>query len=267
VLDDVGAILIIAVFYSSALSLAGFGVLGLAAVVALQALGVRSPWAYVAPAAATWGGADAAGVHPTLAGVLVGLMTPARVWYGPARLLAAAGATLDALREKAGAPGRAPTAPRRPERAAAGVGLAVNFLPHQTPDEELLDSLRDKLSLGEAYEAVKTVLLASTAKSSPAPNLTRRRRHGGSPLRKTRAPVGARRGTPLASSSVWQGALRSARRRLPGTRGRPDRGAAALPGRLPRPRGPVATPEGRARPLPPRLRREIPGPRRERDLG
>jgi NhaA family Na+:H+ antiporter len=46
--------------------------------------GVRSPWAYLPPALATWAGAYAAGVHPTLAGVALGLMTPARSSPGDA---------------------------------------------------------------------------------------------------------------------------------------------------------------------------------------
>ena len=36
----------------------------------MQKLGVRSPWAYLLPALVIWGGAYAAGVHPTLAGVV-----------------------------------------------------------------------------------------------------------------------------------------------------------------------------------------------------
>ena len=37
------------------------------------------------PALVTWGGAYAGGVHPTLAGVVVGLLTPVEAWLGPGR--------------------------------------------------------------------------------------------------------------------------------------------------------------------------------------
>jgi NhaA family Na+:H+ antiporter len=48
----------------------------------MQAIGVRSPWAYALPALVVWGGACAGGIHPTLAGVLVGLLTPVKAWLG-----------------------------------------------------------------------------------------------------------------------------------------------------------------------------------------
>jgi NhaA family Na+:H+ antiporter len=84
VIDDVGAILVIALFYSGDIQLVGFGevVLGLSLLAALQLFGARSPWAYVAPAFVIWLGMYVAGIHPTLAGVVVGLLTPARPWLG-----------------------------------------------------------------------------------------------------------------------------------------------------------------------------------------
>jgi NhaA family Na+:H+ antiporter len=84
VIDDVGAILVIALFYSSNIQLGGFGLalIGLCLLIALQLLGARSPWAYVAPASLIWLGMYVAGIHPTLAGVVVGLLTPARAWLG-----------------------------------------------------------------------------------------------------------------------------------------------------------------------------------------
>ena len=89
VIDDVGAILVIAVFYSSELSALGFAILGLGVllVLLLQLLGVRSPLAYLLPGIAVWSGAYLGGIHPTLAGVIVGFMTPVRAWYGTEGLL------------------------------------------------------------------------------------------------------------------------------------------------------------------------------------
>jgi NhaA family Na+:H+ antiporter len=102
VIDDVGAILIIAIFYSPTLAPVGLLVVsgGVATIVAMQLLGVRSPWAYVTPAAIIWGGTYVSGVHPTLAGVVVGLMTPVRPLLGRRQLIEHADASLAALRKQ-----------------------------------------------------------------------------------------------------------------------------------------------------------------------
>ena len=88
-IDDVGAIVVIALFYSAELPSLGFAILGLGIllILALQLFGVRSSLAYVIPGFAIWIGAYAGGIHPTLAGVIVGLMTPADAWYGAERFL------------------------------------------------------------------------------------------------------------------------------------------------------------------------------------
>jgi NhaA family Na+:H+ antiporter len=84
VIDDVGAILVIAVFYSTGFEPSGLGVagLGVAGILALRAAGVRPPALYVAPGLVVWAGIYASGVHPTLAGVVVGLLTPVQAWLG-----------------------------------------------------------------------------------------------------------------------------------------------------------------------------------------
>ncbi|MHA7112791.1 Na+/H+ antiporter NhaA [Pseudomonas promysalinigenes] len=78
IIDDIIAVLIIAVFYSGGLDYSGFGVaaVGLLLVIGLQKIGVGSAWAYVIPGAITWVGMLMTGAHPTLAGVVLGLMTP-----------------------------------------------------------------------------------------------------------------------------------------------------------------------------------------------
>jgi NhaA family Na+:H+ antiporter len=100
VIDDVGAIIVIAVFYSSGIVLAGFVVagIGFALVLGMQALGVRSAWAYVIPGVVVWAGAYAAGIHPTLAGVAIGLMTPVRAWLKQDVFIERAKASVSTLR-------------------------------------------------------------------------------------------------------------------------------------------------------------------------
>jgi Na+:H+ antiporter, NhaA family len=85
VIDDLGAIVVIAVFYTAGFEVRGLLVAagGLGGVLLLQRVGVRAKSAYVLPALVAWAGVYAAGIHPTIAGVAVGLMTPVRAWLGP----------------------------------------------------------------------------------------------------------------------------------------------------------------------------------------
>ena len=78
IIDDVIAVLIIAFFYSGGLDPSGFAIAGagIIMVVALQRIGVGSAYAYVIPGAVVWIGLLVTGAHPTLAGVVLGLMTP-----------------------------------------------------------------------------------------------------------------------------------------------------------------------------------------------
>lgn len=78
IIDDLIAVLIIAVFYSGGLEPAGLAVAGAGCLLALafQRVGVGSAWPYVIPGALVWGGLLLTGVHPTLAGVVLGLLTP-----------------------------------------------------------------------------------------------------------------------------------------------------------------------------------------------
>jgi len=89
VIDDLEAILVIALFYSSGISLGGLGVtaIGVLGLFALRWLGVRAKPAYVVPGVVVWAGVYAAGIHPTIAGVLVGVLTPVRPWLGPEGLV------------------------------------------------------------------------------------------------------------------------------------------------------------------------------------
>ena len=87
IIDDIAAILVIAFVYSSGIALPGMAIAaaGVLGVLGLQSLGVRSVPAYLLPGAVVWFGMLRAGVHPTLAGVLLGLLTPATTAFGRAR--------------------------------------------------------------------------------------------------------------------------------------------------------------------------------------
>jgi len=84
IIDDIGSILVIALFYSGSVEPSGFltiaaGILG---VVLLQRFGVRRASIYVVPGIVVWLGFLETGVHPTIGGVVVGMLTPVRSWLG-----------------------------------------------------------------------------------------------------------------------------------------------------------------------------------------
>lgn len=99
VIDDLGAILVIALFYSAGVQLSGLliAALGLLGILVMQRLGLRSKLMYVAPALVAWAGIYMAGVHPTIAGVIVGVMTPVRAWLGAEGFVQDTRQELDAL--------------------------------------------------------------------------------------------------------------------------------------------------------------------------
>ena len=80
IVDDIGAILIIAWFYSGEFDAVGFVVslCAIAGVLVFQRAGVRGAAWYLLPGALLWYGFSRAGLHPTLAGVVLGFLTPVK---------------------------------------------------------------------------------------------------------------------------------------------------------------------------------------------
>jgi NhaA family Na+:H+ antiporter len=78
VIDDIGAILIIAFVYSTGIrfSWLAAGFICIALIAALKKLGVESTLVYSLFAITLWFTFYKTGIHPTLAGVILGLMTP-----------------------------------------------------------------------------------------------------------------------------------------------------------------------------------------------
>ena len=78
VIDDIGAILVIAFVYSTGIKISWLaaGVLSVLFIAALQKVKVTSIFVYALFAFALWFSLYKTGVHPTLAGVILGLMTP-----------------------------------------------------------------------------------------------------------------------------------------------------------------------------------------------
>jgi Na+:H+ antiporter, NhaA family len=80
IVDDIGAIIIIAAFYSDDVSWAWLaaGVALIGVTVVMQRLGVRRTGVFVAIGVALWFALHEAGVHATLAGVAMGLLAPTK---------------------------------------------------------------------------------------------------------------------------------------------------------------------------------------------
>jgi Na+:H+ antiporter, NhaA family len=96
IFDDVGAIVIVALGYGDAMNWAALGLaaLGLIAVAGAAWIGIRSVPVYFLMGGAVWLCFDASGIHPTIAGVTLGLMTPTGGWVSDARLRAILGRVL-----------------------------------------------------------------------------------------------------------------------------------------------------------------------------
>lgn len=106
IIDDIAAVLIIALFYSHGFEPAGLGIAaaGMGLVWLFQRLGLRLAALYILPGAVVWIGMLHAGVHPTLAGVVLGLMTPVRPIQGREKAMETAARALTSLDEHARAP-------------------------------------------------------------------------------------------------------------------------------------------------------------------
>jgi NhaA family Na+:H+ antiporter len=102
IIDDIVAILIIAVGYTVSLDYHGLlvAVGGLALVLVFQRMGISKAYAYLLPGAIVWFGLLKTGVHPTLAGVILGLMTPVNRKPATERPLETIGRTLNELMER-----------------------------------------------------------------------------------------------------------------------------------------------------------------------
>lgn len=93
IVDDVGAILVVAIGYSSQLDwrMLALGALCFAILRVVAIMGIRTVSIYAALGSLAWLAIDASGIHATITGVILGLMTPARRWVSDKRLYAILG--------------------------------------------------------------------------------------------------------------------------------------------------------------------------------
>jgi NhaA family Na+:H+ antiporter len=100
IVDDLGAIVVIALFYTEDLSFAWLGAAGamFAAIYVLGRLGVKDVVVYVVAGAAAWLAVHESGVHATIAGVGLGLLTPIEPYAGKRALEELASELVDEYR-------------------------------------------------------------------------------------------------------------------------------------------------------------------------
>ena len=157
IVDDLGAIVVIAIFYASDLSF-GWLAIAIAAVAAaawLRALHVRSLVPFVLLGASCWFALYESGVHPTIAGVAFGLLCPAWSFHDPARF-----------------PGRARRIIARMESTFEDGKLEITEHEHNVSDlrelvrlgqetESPLDRVVDKLNLWVGFGVIPLFALAN----------------------------------------------------------------------------------------------------------
>jgi len=102
IVDDIGAVLVIAIFYSQEISISHLAI-AFALIVFLAIsnyAGIRRPFFYFIFGIATWWITLKSGVHPTFAGIAIALTVPARPKLSSRKLLGKAKSTISSMQNK-----------------------------------------------------------------------------------------------------------------------------------------------------------------------
>jgi NhaA family Na+:H+ antiporter len=97
--DDIGAVLVIAIFYTASLKLGALAVAGIfmLLIAGARAIGIRRSGIYLALAVGVWLSVLVSGIHATVAGILVAMLVPIRATVDPEKFLERAKARLAEL--------------------------------------------------------------------------------------------------------------------------------------------------------------------------
>ncbi len=98
IVDDLGAVFVIAAFYTEQISAPALGIAGLGslAVLLFRYIGVRSVFVYILLGLVIWLGFFKSGIHATVAGVIIGFLTPSKPLFNGPEL----GKKINALSQK-----------------------------------------------------------------------------------------------------------------------------------------------------------------------
>ncbi len=154
IVDDIGAVLVIALFYTADLSVGAliWGSIIFAALVGCNGIGVRRPTPYLLLGIALWVAFHESGVHATVAGVLLAFTIPARPRIDAGEFLTR---TRQALDEFASAGLEAVVTSKAHQDAILTIEAAAEAV--QTP----LQKLEDKLHGGVAFGIMPLFALAN----------------------------------------------------------------------------------------------------------
>jgi len=168
IVDDIAAILVIAVFYSSSVTLAPLAIaLGMVLLAMIaQQIGLWWVPLYVVFGVVAWFAVLESGIHPTLVGVAFGLLTPWRAWYRAEGFADVAARLIDRVRrlDEAAADGEAAHA----RRTAALTNLSTLSVASISP----LDRLERELHPFVAFAIVPLFALTNAGVSLSGAALT-----------------------------------------------------------------------------------------------
>ena len=149
IVDDIGAITVIAVFYTDSIDVGAlalvFALLGL--MLGMNFYGIRPIPLYAAVGVAAWIATHESGIHPTILGVALGIMTPLQPWYRSSALPDLAQALLGRIRASESAPSEA-----RAQAERVGALLTLSDLSEEAISP--LDRLEHRLLPWSAFAIV-----------------------------------------------------------------------------------------------------------------
>ena len=151
--DDIGAVIVIAVFYTAHIDFValGFAALTLASIVLINRSDVRDVNVYLAAGVVLWVAMQESGVHATIGGVVLGLMTPATHYYSPETFPESAAELVERYRAAAAA---------GDEETQRGILSQIEELSQGT--EPPLDRLERAIHVWVSFAIVPLFALANT---------------------------------------------------------------------------------------------------------